>query len=167
MSAEAAPGGVTRVAGDAGADEDVLVLSLMSGTNGSLGASRRIARVCFADTEPTASVRLAPAAVAGVASVVTDVAAVLGDELEPFSSLGSSKASTATSTTARTTRMIFLRRSAASRAAARRSPVRVSMAVIRGSLLRQPPRSRSKSRVSSWTWRSMSPADPLYVKAFR
>ena len=53
--------------------------------------------------------------------VVTDVAAVLEDELEPFSSLGSSKASTATSTTASTTRMIFLRRSAASRAAARRS----------------------------------------------
>ena len=29
-------------------DEDVLALSLMSGTNGSLGVSRRIRRVCFA-----------------------------------------------------------------------------------------------------------------------
>src|SRR4051812_47628713 len=86
---------------DVDVDVDVLELSLISGTNGSLGASRRIARVRFAETATVAS--LVSDAVAGVASVVTDAGAVLEDELEPFISFGSSNASTATRTTARPT----------------------------------------------------------------
>src|SRR3954464_6415333 len=91
---------------DVDVDVDVLELSLISGTNGSLGASRRIARVRFAETATVA--RLVSDAVAGVASVVTDAGAVLEDELDPFISFGSSKASTATRMTARPTRIIFL-----------------------------------------------------------
>ena len=114
----------------------------------------------FAETEAIASVRVASDAVAGVASVVTGVEAVLEDELEWFSSLGSWKASSATNTIARPTRIIFLRLSAALWAAARRSSIRVSMALIRGSLLRQPPRSRSKSRAPSVAWQPTSPPLP-------
>src|SRR5437764_5140650 len=108
------------------AGDDALVLSWMSGTNGSLADMRRIARIRFATLEVVPSDRFTTGA--GVATAATGVEALLEVDLECFSSFGSSKASIATSTTARPTRISFLRRSAASRASARRPFPRISIA---------------------------------------
>ncbi len=142
------------------ADEDVVVLALDERHERVPGRqppdrAQALRRHCSRN----ASVGLPPAVTTGLAGVTRrSVEAVLEDELEPFSSFGSSKASTATSTTARTTRMIFLRRLrgvAGGRAA-------VAHACLDGGHQGVPPAATAEieveeSGVPSWAW----PSTPL------
>ena len=114
-----------------------------------------IARTRFAETavdELASSCVGSAAVVAAVAVVAAGAGALLDDVSEPFSSFGSWKASSAAKTTIRPTSISFFRRSAAFLAASRRAEVLVSIALIRASLLRHRPCSKSKCRWRPQAW---------------
>jgi hypothetical protein len=107
---------------DEDADAAAGALSPTTGTNGSCGVICRMASKRFAGADVAVTVGAWSAVAAGVlvAGVVTDGEAVLDDEPELFSSFGNWKTSTAANKASSPTRMSFLRRSAALRAATRR-----------------------------------------------
>ena len=132
-------------------DADAGLLAPATGTNGSCDVMCPIALTAFVVADVAAPAADAPPVAAGVlvAGVVTDGEPALDDEPELCISFGSWKASTPANTANRPTRRIFLRRSAAVRAASRRLGMCLSIVLMSPFSRRQTP--ISKSRIEVWS----------------